>query len=112
MVNRVKTELRGTAGGAFYINEFHHVLVPSDDSGPCYYAGTYHELLEFDYEGQIVSPEPPLDLTRGKPWPGPHAGIAYVLIAGLGTSATPRTTALAARSASCPMTPARPGPGG
>ncbi|MGW9193079.1 hypothetical protein [Micromonospora chersina] len=81
MVNEVKEKINGTAGGAFYINEHHHVLVPHPEGG-CVYAGTYDEILEFDYDGQLIGPVPPSDLDPGAAWPGPHAGIPYVLCAG------------------------------
>lgn len=81
MVNRVKEELSGVPGGAFYINEFGDVLVPHPD-GRCVYAGTYNELLKFDFDGQEISPVPPPGLAPGDRWPGPHVGIHYVLAAG------------------------------
>ncbi|MFC4145753.1 hypothetical protein ACFO0M_05765 [Micromonospora mangrovi] len=81
MVNAVKEKINGVPGGAFYINEFHDVLVPHPDGGSVY-AGTYGDILEFDYDGQIVGPVPPSDLEAGAAWPGPHAGIPYVLRAG------------------------------
>ncbi len=67
--------------GAFYINEFFDVLVPTQ-AGGCFYAGTYEKLLEFDFEGEIISPRPPAGLQPSKPWPGPHVGIRYTLTSG------------------------------
>ncbi|WP_319462723.1 hypothetical protein [Micromonospora sp. RTP1Z1] len=81
MVNEVKEKINGAPGGAFYINEYRDVLVPHRDGG-CVYAGTYEEILEFDYDGQSIGPVPPPSLGPGDPWPGPHAGIPYVLRAG------------------------------
>lgn len=81
MVNQVKEELSGVPGGPFYINEFGDVLVPQQDGG-CAYAGTYSELLKFDYDGQEIGPVPPPGLAPGDRWPGPHVGIRYVLAAG------------------------------
>jgi hypothetical protein len=82
MVNLVKIELSGQAGGAFYINEHFDVLVPSQTGDGCYYAGTYERLLQFEFEGGLISPHPPSDLRPGDPWPGPHVGIKYTLAAG------------------------------
>jgi len=82
MVNAVKEKLNGQAGGAFYINEYHHVLVPDGSGGPCFFAGEYSHLLTFREEGLFVSPEAPSDLKSGDRWPGPRVGIKYVLPAG------------------------------
>ncbi|KLR59936.1 hypothetical protein IMCC26207_110175 [Actinobacteria bacterium IMCC26207] len=81
MVNAVKKEHNGTPGGAFYINEFLDVLVPTADSG-CYFAGTYRETLAFDMEGTKVSALSPEGLEPGDEWPGPRVGIRYKLKAG------------------------------
>jgi hypothetical protein len=81
MVNQVKIEETAQPGGAFYINEYFDVLVPTQ-AGGCSYAGTYEKLLEFDFEGGIISPQPPEGLQPGEPWPGPHVGIRYTLTAG------------------------------
>lgn len=76
MVNAVKVEHNGTEGGAFYINEFLDVLVPTTD-GNTYFAGTYQQLLEFEFDGEVISPRAPADLKPGDAWPGPHVGIRY-----------------------------------
>jgi hypothetical protein len=81
MVNQVKVEETDQLGGAFYINEYFDVLVPTQ-AGGCFYAGTYEKLLEFDFEGGIISPRPTAGLQPGEPWPGPHVGICYRLTAG------------------------------
>src|SRR5690606_13415723 len=52
LVNEVKEEYAGVPGGAFYLNEHGDVLVPA--GGECYFAGTYDELLEFEFDGDIV----------------------------------------------------------
>src|SRR5262245_43361717 len=78
MVNAVKQEAQGVAGGVFYINEWGHVIVPANDQ--CYYAGRYDPLLEFEFtDGSTISPEPPPDLKPGDEWLGPHVGVAYIL---------------------------------
>lgn len=81
MVNEVKLAANGKEGGAFYINEYLDVLVPTLDN-ECYFAGTYQEPLAFDFDGQIISPRAPEGLEPGSPWPGPHVGIRYTLKAG------------------------------
>ena len=81
MVNAVKLEYNGREGGAFYINEYLDVLVPATDGG-CYFAGTYQAHLEFDFDGQTISPKASPGLQPGEPWSGPHVGIRYTLKAG------------------------------
>jgi hypothetical protein len=84
MVNKVKLELTGWSGGAFYINEYRDVLVPDTINGGSVYAGNYTRDLEFDYNGTLITPRAPQGLDPGDPWPGPHVGIRYTLIAGGG----------------------------
>jgi len=79
LVNAVKEDVNGGPGGAFYINEYKHVLVPTQDG--CMYAGRYLPLLRFRFEGQEISPEAPSGLRPGDDWTGPRVGIAYVLTA-------------------------------
>jgi hypothetical protein len=81
MVNAVKLELTGQPGGAFYLNEFQHVLVPDGRGGSCFWSGSYDGTLEFHNGSQVVSPNAPVDLRPGDRWPGPHVGIKYVLAA-------------------------------
>jgi hypothetical protein len=80
MVNAVKVSTTQSPGGAFYINEFGHVLVPAASDG-CVYAGSYSRYLEFDHGGEVLSPRPPAGLVPGKEWPGPHVGILYKITA-------------------------------
>lgn len=80
LVNRAKIAATGVAGGAFYVNEFLHVLVPTPAG--CFFVGHYDRLLEFSFDGGIISPIAPHDLRPGDPWPGPHVGIRYTLAAG------------------------------
>ena len=83
MVNAIKNEINpGRDGGAFYINEFHHVLVPDGQGGKCYYAGNYTRDLEFGDDQLLVTARAPASLRPGDDWPGPHVGIPYVLNAG------------------------------
>jgi len=79
MVNQVKEEYAGAPGGAFYINEYRFVLVPA--TGDCFYAGQYDEILEFEFEGLVISPKAPQGLGPGDSWPGPRVGTAYTLTA-------------------------------
>lgn len=81
MVNAVKVAANGSPGGSFYINEFQDVIVPST-AGVAYFAGIYGPTLEFNLEGSIVSAKAPPGLRPGDDWPGPRAGVAYVLAAG------------------------------
>src|SRR4051812_30595001 len=59
LVNAVKEEAEGVSGGAFYINEYGHVLVPA--LGQCWFAGEYEHLLEFSFQDSTIGPEPPQD---------------------------------------------------
>lgn len=86
MVNQAKLEHTGFQGGAFYINEYKQVLVPTTTQREYRYIGKYHETISFQFEGNILSGnavnlngEP---LQPGDQWVGPHPGIPYVLAAG------------------------------
>lgn len=82
MVNAAKEQVNGRPGGVFYINEFSNVVVPGKASGTCLHAGHYDGLLEFQLDGAVISPRAPAHLRAGDEWPGPHAGVAYLLCAG------------------------------
>jgi len=88
MVNRVKMEATGSPGGTFYINEYRQVIVPAAEVAPdtYFYAGEYHEELEFLFEGRIISSKAVdadgRSLQPGDTWTGIHPGIPYVLKAG------------------------------
>jgi hypothetical protein len=83
MVNHVKEAKTGRKGGAFYINEYKDVLVPTADSdGEVWWAGTYDRMLKFELEpGVVISPKAPRALKPGDPWPGPRVGTKYTLTA-------------------------------
>lgn len=93
-INKLKEEFNGSPGGAFYINEYRHVLVPVDgtsESGTSvhyYYAGRYERDFCFGFEGRKLTTQPvDLDgnqLVPGSRWIGPRPGIPYVLAAGGG----------------------------
>jgi len=88
MVNAVKTEMGEGPGGAFYINEYKQVIVPvtDSDSSEYYLAGIYERLLEFDFEGKVISGKAEdLDgnpISPGDKWVGSNHGIRYKLCAG------------------------------
>lgn len=91
-INSVKTKLRDQPGGAFYVNEYKHVIVPvtgSTSSGAgshYYYAGSLENDLRFEFEGQMLTTRPiypdGIPLKAGERWVGPRPGIPYVLSAG------------------------------
>ena len=86
MVNAVKLSLGQPPNGAFYINEYMQVIVPTGGSDRYYYAGRYDEALQFEMEGRVLSGDA-IDadgrsLLPGDIWDGPHPGIPYTLMAG------------------------------
>lgn len=93
-INTVKTALRDQPGGAFYVNEYRHVLVPvvgSSVSGfgsHYYYAGRLDADLSFEFEGRPLTTKPVgtdgSPLNPGDCWVGPRPGIPYVSAAGGG----------------------------
>jgi hypothetical protein len=86
MVNKIKTEISATPGGAFYLNEYRQVIVPAGDPLTYFYAGDYEKDLIFDFEGKKLCGLPAdlegNPLKPGDTWVGPHAGIPYTLKAG------------------------------
>ncbi len=84
MVNKIKLALAGKEGGQFYVNEYHHVLVPhgSGNDRTVYFAGHYSDYLKFDYRGGVISPEATDGLAPGDPWPGSRVGIKYSISGG------------------------------
>jgi hypothetical protein len=81
LVNAAKRHGGGSQdGGGFIINEYRHVLVPTQ-SGDVLHAGTYTRDLEFEFEGRLISPVAPPDIRPGDEWPGPHVGVRYTLAA-------------------------------
>lgn len=79
MVNRTKEAVSGGPGGAFYLNEYGHVVVPSTD-GDYFFGGMYDQHLEFLFDGgEVVSGCPLPSLAPGDEWDGPHVGIPYTL---------------------------------
>jgi hypothetical protein len=89
-VNQAKLSLQGEPGGAFYLNEYRHVLVPvKEGSSSVYYGiGRHDGDLMFEFEGDRLSTKPEAPdgrpLSPGDTWLGPRPGIPYVLAAGAG----------------------------
>lgn len=93
-INAIKQTLNNLPGGAFYVNEYRHVLVPvqghtSSGSGShYYYAGRLYTDLEFGFEGNPLITKPihsdGTPMRPGEKWIGPRPGIPYVLSAGAG----------------------------
>ena len=89
-VNRIKMAVVGQEGGAFYINEYKHLLVPVKKKNTSHYyiAGKLDSGFDFDFdfEGHQLTTKPvDLDgnpLSSGDKWVGPRPGIPYVLAAG------------------------------
>ena len=86
MVNEVKLAFADQPNGAFYINEYHQVIVPVVGSHEYYLAGEYHRPIRFLFEGKEISSEPVDDLGEplkpGDEWVGSRVGVPYVLAAG------------------------------
>jgi hypothetical protein len=93
-INAVKTALREEPGGAFYVNEYRHVIVPvrgdasSGAGSHYYYEGRFDGDFLFEFEGQPLTTKPVhsngVPLKAGELWGGPRPGIPYVLAAGAG----------------------------
>jgi hypothetical protein len=83
MVNKVKLALSGKEGGQFYINEYHHVLVPhgGGNDRTVYFAGQYSDSLTFQYKGRVISPSALPGMAPGDPWTGSRVGIKYSISA-------------------------------
>lgn len=87
-VNQIKQMGDGQSGGAFYINEYHHLLVPIMRDGATIYicGGLVNPEFTFQFEGAQLTTRP-VDrsgnpLSPGDPWIGPRPGIPFVLAAG------------------------------
>ena len=91
-INDIKTALRDEPGGAFYVNEYRHLIVPvagSSSSGTgshYYYAGRLETDFSFEFDGRLLTTKPirgnGTPLAVGESWVGPRPGIPYVLAAG------------------------------
>jgi hypothetical protein len=93
-VNTVKMAMQDQPGGAFYVNEYRHIIVPvtgdaTSGAGSHYYvAGRLETDFRFEFEGQPLTTKPVRSdgtpLNAGDRWIGPRPGIPYVLAAGGG----------------------------
>lgn len=93
-VNAVKTAMGEGPGGAFYVNEYRHLIVPvkadaaSGIGSAYYYAGPCRTDFQFEFEGRALTTKPVNEagtrLRPGDRWVGPRPGIPYVLAAGGG----------------------------
>lgn len=93
-VNDVKKAFGEQPGGAFYVNEYRHVIVPVKGDGASgagshyYYAGQLATDLSFEFEGKPLTTKAVhrdrTALKTGESWVGPRPGIPYVLAAGGG----------------------------
>jgi hypothetical protein len=87
MVNSIKKVISKKPGGAFYINEYKQVIVPTAGDKAYYLAGEYTKPLEFEIEQKILSGDAKdftgKSLSPGDEWNIPHPGIKYILSASL-----------------------------
>jgi hypothetical protein len=94
-INQVKSDLQKQQGGAFYVNEYRHIIVPVASDSPnsgvgsyYYYAGKLVTDFTFKFEGNLLTTKPirsdGTPLKPGDRWVGPRPGIPYVLAAGGG----------------------------
>ena len=87
-VNNIKRKFTGQDGGAFYVNEFHHLIVPvsRDNTSHYYCGGRVDPNFVFEFEGVKLTSRPVdrngAKLSIGETWVGPRPGIPYVLAAG------------------------------
>jgi len=100
LVNGLKQALGSGPGGAFYVNEHRHVIVPvnsGDGTSHYYFADYLRGDFTFHFEGTLLSTRPVHPngqvMKRGERWIGPRPGIPYVLAAG-GTDIYYETPAL------------------
>lgn len=87
-VNGIKRAASSQEGGAFYVNEHQHLIVPvSHGDTTHYYCGGKVDVdFRFDFEGTLLTARPVKDdggaMEPGDEWIGPRPGIPYVLAAG------------------------------
>ena len=90
LVNEVKTQEGSDKGGAFYLNEYWHLIVPvqiGESDTYYFFAGKLQNReFEFDFDGEKITSKPVgkdgNPLKPGDEWIGPRPGIPYVLVAG------------------------------
>lgn len=87
-VNQIKQAVARQEGGAFYINEYQHLLVPLKRGNDTHYFsdGKVDCEFHFEFEGKRLTSKPVNadgnPLSPGDEWIGPRPGIPYVLAAG------------------------------
>lgn len=84
-VNRIKRAIGKSIGGVFYLNEYHHLVVPVRDY--YYFAGKVSDVeFSFTFGGRKLTTKPVNAhgemLNPGDEWIGPRPGILYRLAAG------------------------------
>lgn len=87
-VGEVKLAVSATKSGLgpFYINEYHHLIVPNNQ-GLCYFGGRVDDVqFIFEFEGRKLTTRPVNEhgelLSPGDEWIGPRPGIPYKLAGG------------------------------
>jgi len=90
-INTLKSAVSDKPGGAFYVNEYRHILVPiaapgGKGTGSHYYcAGRLEGDFRFEFEGKPLTTKPlaanGMPLKPRDKWIGPRPGIPYVLAA-------------------------------
>jgi hypothetical protein len=93
-VNAIKAAMGQGPGGAFYVNEYRHLIVPvkgnaaSGAASHYYCAGRCSADFQFQFDGRPLTTKPVdgqgASLRPGARWVGPRPGIPYVLAAGAG----------------------------
>jgi len=81
-VNKVKIRISGKEGGAFVINEFGQVIVPTIwGNGERFLVGEVEGLLLFEdlYGGEIIDLSDDAGLQTNDPWDKPYVGVQYNL---------------------------------
>lgn len=81
-VNKVKIRISGKEGGAFVINEFGQVIVPTIlGDGERWLVGEVEGVLLFEdpYDGDIINLSDDARLQTNDPWEKPYVGVKYNL---------------------------------
>tara|TARA_B100000927_G_scaffold290659_1_gene290120 strand:- start:233 stop:922 length:690 start_codon:yes stop_codon:yes gene_type:complete len=86
IVNEVKREVNGRPGGAFKLDEYRNVVIPTSQGETFYHGGKYPKELIFDLNGREVGASITEDLDGistypGAEWKGPRTGMRYTLTA-------------------------------
>ncbi len=87
LINAAKSVLGEQSRGAFYINEYRHIIMPGSRESssviPYYFIGKLESDLFIEFEGRYHANRPVgndgKSLSLGEAWLGPHPGIPYSL---------------------------------